>query len=173
MREKSHPCDVWNWKSPPSLHEAGNLEVWTMVAKRQKLTNWKREMTRNLIYLQLEIEHEVIHSEEEREGGKKANTYEPIALRGFPGSSAGIHLQCRRPMFHSWVGKICWRRDRLPAPVFLGFPCVSAGKEFACNVGDLSLIPGLGRSLGEGNGYPLQCVHGVTKKWQESLSTLD
>ena len=34
-------------------------------------------------------------------------------------------------------GKICWRRDRLPTPVFLGFPCGSAGKKSACNVGDL------------------------------------
>ena len=42
-------------------------------------------------------------------------------------------------------GKICWRRDRLPAPVFLGFPCGSAGKESACHGGDLGLIPGLGR----------------------------
>ena len=58
--------------------------------------------------------------------------------------------------FNSWVGKICWRRDRLPAPVFLGFPCGSAGKESACNAGDLGLIPGLGRSPGEGKGYPLQ-----------------
>ena len=50
-----------------------------------------------------------------------------------------------------------------------------AGKEFACNVGDLGLIPGLGRSPGEGRGYPLQCsglensmdciVHGVTESW--------
>ena len=32
----------------------------------------------------------------------------------------------------------------------------SAGKESTCNVGDLGLIPGLGRSRGEGNGYPLQ-----------------
>ena len=32
----------------------------------------------------------------------------------------------------------------------------SGGKESACNVGDLGLIPGLGRSPGEGNGYPLQ-----------------
>ena len=31
-----------------------------------------------------------------------------------------------------------------------------SGKESACNVGDLGLIPGLGRSPGEGNGYPLQ-----------------
>ena len=54
-----------------------------------------------------------------------------------------------------------------------GFPCGSAGKESACNVGDLGLIPGLGRSAGEGNGYPLQysglensmdcIVHGVAK----------
>ena len=38
----------------------------------------------------------------------------------------------------------------------MGFPCGSAGKESACNVGDLSSIPGLGRSPGEGKGYPLQ-----------------
>ena len=38
----------------------------------------------------------------------------------------------------------------------LGFPCGSPGKESACNVGDLGLIPGLGRSPGEGKGYPLQ-----------------
>ena len=41
-------------------------------------------------------------------------------------------------------------------PVIMGFPCGSAGKEFACNVGDLGLIPGLGRSSGEGKGYLLQ-----------------
>ena len=38
----------------------------------------------------------------------------------------------------------------LPTPVFLGFPCGSAGKESTCNVGDLDSIPGLGRSPGEG-----------------------
>ena len=64
-------------------------------------------------------------------------------------------------------------KDRLPTPVFLGFPDGSAGKESACNVGDLGLIPGLGRSSGEGNGYPLQysglknfmgcIVHGVAE----------
>ena len=37
-----------------------------------------------------------------------------------------------------------------------GFPGVSGSKEFACNTGDLGLTPGLRRSLGEGNGYPLQ-----------------
>ena len=35
-----------------------------------------------------------------------------------------------------------WRRDRLLTPVFLGFLCGSAGKESACNVGYLGLIPG-------------------------------
>ena len=67
-----------------------------------------------------------------------------------------ICLQCRRSWFESWVGRILWRRDRLPTPVFLGFPGGSAGKESTCNVGDLGSIPGLGRSPGEGKGYPLQ-----------------
>ena len=35
------------------------------------------------------------------------------------------------------------------------FPCGSAGKESASNVGDLGSIPGFGRSRGEGKGYPL------------------
>ena len=58
-------------------------------------------------------------------------------------------------------------------PVFWSFPCGSAGKESSCNAGDLDLIPGLGRSPGEGKDYPLQyshlensmdcTVHGVTK----------
>ena len=38
----------------------------------------------------------------------------------------------------------------------MGFPGGSAHKEFTCNVGDLGLIPGLGRSPREGKGYPLQ-----------------
>ena len=58
--------------------------------------------------------------------------------------------------FDSWVGEIRWRRDRLPTPVFLGFPCGPAGKESAHNVGDLGSIPGLGRYPGEGKGYSLQ-----------------
>ena len=39
----------------------------------------------------------------------------------------------------------------------MGFPGNSAGKESACNAGDPGSIPGLGRSLGEGIYYPLQC----------------
>ena len=38
----------------------------------------------------------------------------------------------------------------------MGFPDGSVGKESACNAGDPSSIPGLGRSPGEGKGYPLQ-----------------
>ena len=41
------------------------------------------------------------------------------------------------PRFNPWVGKIRWRRDRLPTAVFLGFLCDSAGKKSTCNVGDL------------------------------------
>ena len=48
------------------------------------------------------------------------------------------------------------RRDRLPPPVFLGFPYGSAGKESAHNAGELGFIPELGRSPGEGEGSPLQ-----------------
>ena len=55
-----------------------------------------------------------------------------------------------------FLGHIGWRRDRRPTPVFLGFPVGSASKESACNVGDLDSIPGLGRSPGEGKGYPFQ-----------------
>ena len=40
--------------------------------------------------------------------------------------------------------------------VVWGFPCGSVGKEPTCNVGYLGLIPALGKSPGEGNGYPLQ-----------------
>ena len=64
-------------------------------------------------------------------------------------------------------------RDRLPTPVFMGFPGSSDGKESTCNAGDLDLIPGLGKSPGERDSYPLQysglensmdCViHGVAK----------
>ena len=42
----------------------------------------------------------------------------------------------------------------LPTPIFLGFPCSSAGKESACNPGDLGSIPGLGKSPGEGERPP-------------------
>ena len=58
-------------------------------------------------------------------------------------------------------------RDRLPTPVFLGFPGGSHGKESACNTGDLGLIPRLGRSPGEGKGNPLQYsdLDGVAKSW--------
>ena len=66
------------------------------------------------------------------------------------------NLSAMRPEFDPWVGKIPWRRVRLPTPVFLGFPGVSAGKESACNEGGLGSIPGLRRSPGEGNGNPLQ-----------------
>ena len=68
---------------------------------------------------------------------------------------------------------MCWRRDGLPTPVFLGFPGGSADRESACNEGDLALIPELRRSPGEGNGSPTQdsglenstnsVDHGVTK----------
>ena len=47
-------------------------------------------------------------------------------------------------------------KGRLPKPVFLGFPGGLDGKESTCNAGDAGLIPGLGRSPGEGHSNPLQ-----------------
>ena len=58
----------------------------------------------------------------------------------------------------------------------MGFP-VSTGKEYACNEGNLDLVPGLGRFPREGKGYPLQyfglensidyVAHGVAKSWPQ------
>ena len=76
---------------------------------------------------------------------------------------------------HNWVTSLSFS----PTPIFLGFPCGSAGKESTYNAGDLGLIPGLRRFSGEGKGYPLQysglessmdcLVHGVAKS-QTQLS---
>ena len=65
-----------------------------------------------------------------------------------------ICLQCRRPRFNPWVGKMPWRRDRLSSPVFLGFPGGSDGKESAHNARYLGSSPGLGRVPGRGHGSP-------------------
>ena len=104
-------------------------------------------------------------------------TPEKRGFVGFPGSSAWQRscLQYRRPWFNSWVGRAAWRRERLPTP-FLAFPGGAAGKESTWIAGDLGLIPGLEKSPGEGNGYPLQysglenpmgsLVHGVAKNQQ-------
>ena len=96
---------------------------------------------------------------------------------GFPGSSVVKNLPAMQETQETWVwslgGKDPLKRKWQLTPIFLGFPCDSAGKESACNAGDLGPIPGLGRSPGEGNSYPLEysglensmdcMVHGVTK----------
>ena len=55
----------------------------------------------------------------------------------FPDSSVGKESALNEERFDSWVRKIPWRRDRLPTPVFLGFPGGSAGEESAFTVRDL------------------------------------
>ena len=64
-------------------------------------------------------------------------------IRGMAKMKAILFLKDFRIVFKHW-------------PI-LGFPCGLAGKESACNAGDLGSISGLGRSRGEGKGYPLQC----------------
>ena len=91
-------------------------------------------------------------------------------------------LQCRRPKFDPWVGKICWRRERPPTSVFwprechgpyspwglkesdttecfyTGFLGGGGGKESvnAGLTGGVGSIPRWGRSAGRGNGSPFQ-----------------
>ena len=113
--------------------------------------------------------------------------------KGFSDSAVSKEATCN-------AGDLCsvprsgshWGKDRLPTPVayswatiilwlllFLGFPSGSDGKESACNAGDLGSIPGLGRSPGERNGYPLQysglenpmdCMRSQTIRHAEPLS---
>ena len=71
---------------------------------------------------------------------------------------------------NNWKGMGKWEGE-----FRVGFPDSSVGKESACNAGHPGSIPGLGRSPGEGIGYPLQysglensmncIVHGVAKSW--------
>ena len=62
-------------------------------------------------------------------------------LEGPPGSLIAQLVKnppaVQETWFDSWVRKIPWRRDRLPTPLFLGFPCGSAGKDSTRSVGDL------------------------------------
>ena len=59
---------------------------------------------------------------------------------------------------------------------YRGLPCSPNGKESACNSGDPDLIPGLGRSSGEGNGNPLQysCLQNPMDRgaWQSTVHGL-
>ena len=53
----------------------------------------------------------------------------------------------------------------------MGFPDCSVGKESACNAGDLGSVPVLGRSPGEGKGYPLQ-YSGLENPWGRKESDM-
>ena len=82
-----------------------------------------------------------------------------------------------------WVIMIFQCKLNLSQRIYIwGFPGGSAGKESTCSVGNLGLIPGLGRYPGEGNGYSLQysglripwTIHGVTKSriWLSDFNSL-
>ena len=88
--------------------------------------------------------------------------------------------------FRTWSFQMLQVRQEIQSVIVLsseqkGLPCGSAGKETACNAGDLGLIPGLRRSPGERKGYPLQysglensmdcTVHGVP--WTQSQTQLN
>ena len=96
-------------------------------------------------------------------------------------------MQCRRPQFNPWVGKIPWRTDRLSTPVFLDFPGGSDSKRSAYILGDPHSVPSGEDPLEEGlathssilawripmdRGAWWATVHGVTElDTTEQLST--
>ena len=97
-----------------------------------------------------------------------------------PGGLQSMRLSCKGLDTTEWLSPSPLHNHRLT----VGFAGGSDHEEFACSAGDLGLIPGLGRSPGEGNGYPLQysrleksmkrgawqaTVHGVPKS-QRRLS---
>ena len=83
----------------------------------------------------------------------------------------------------NWFLPLCLEGTEIcfPSSLIVGFPCGSAGKQSACNAGDLGSIPELGRSPEGGKDYPLQysglensmdsIVHGFTKSraWLSDL----
>ena len=71
----------------------------------------------------------------------------------------------------SWVRKIPWIRDRLPTPVFLGFPGSSDNIGSTCNMGDLGLVPGLGISPG-GSWQPTPVFLPGESTWTEEPGRL-
>ena len=74
-------------------------------------------------------------------------------------------MQFYQLIFSSPTDSACWFDSALDTR--LGFSGGSAGEESACNVGDLGSIPELGRSPGEGKGYPLQ-YSGLEKSMENS-----
>ena len=64
------------------------------------------------------------------------------------------HGRCKRHGVDPWVGKIPWRRDRLPTPVFLGFPGGSDGKEPICNAAALGWEDPLEEGMGTHSSIP-------------------
>ena len=97
-----------------------------------------------------------------------------LVERDFLGSSAVKEstYSAGDPSLIPWIGKFHWRRERVPIPVFLGFPGGSGGKESTCNVAGLGSIPWRRRWVltpvfcpGEFHGL----VHGVAKS-QTQLS---
>ena len=130
------------------------------------IPNWIFHVCLNTIYTPFYLPIYLSLGFSGRSAGKESacNAGDPVLIPGSgrsPGEGIGYPLQ------YSWASLVAQmvknppamgetqvqflgqedprRTDRLPTPVFLGFPCGSAGKESACNAGDPSLIPGSGK----------------------------
>ena len=89
-------------------------------------------------------------------GERKAGVTGSPAPGSFPVMPGPMQELYTVALMGRWSLAIVSAKDHLTSISFKGFPGGSDGKEFACNVGGLSSIPGLGRSPGEGNDNPLQ-----------------
>ena len=101
------------------------------------------------------------------------NYYNQLLFLNFSVNSYDWQTKLSQKGIKSFIYLILYKIYLTPSLNTRGFPCGSAGKESTCNARDLGLISGLGRSPGEGKGYPLQysglensmdyTVHGVAK----------
>ena len=142
------------------------LEKWAGFSK-WKRASWVAQMVKNLSAVQ-ETWVWSLHWEDPLE--KEMATHYSILAWRIPWMEEPGRLQSMgsQRVGHDWATSLSiWHLQ--------GFPCGLAGKEFACDVGDLDLIPVFGRSPGEGKGYQFQysglensmdyIVHGVAKSW--------
>ena len=91
-------------------------------------------------------------------GASSSMSVLPMNIQGwFPLGLTSLISLLSKGLSRVFTSSTVWQHQFFRAqPSLVGFPSSSAGKEYACNAGDPGLIPGSGRSSGEGTGSPPQ-----------------
>ena len=105
----------------------------------------------------------------ERGGQRECRAFLPEAPTRAPTTAYDHTSQLGSFTAQETFGNVQRHWTSLVAQMVKGFPCNSNGKESTCNVGDLGLIPRLGRSTGEEHGNPFQCFCLENPHGQRSL----